>query len=151
MNNFFLKIFTRYPIKTRRTLEIIPGLFSWTLILFPVWGSLTIPYVVAYFILFFDVYWLYKSFSVAITSFTASGKIKKAELEDWYKKASKLSDFDKVNHVIIVPNYREGLGKLRATLKAVAEQTFPARRIYVVLAMEKREDDAKKKTHNLIS
>jgi len=151
MNNFFLKIFTRYPIKTRRTLEIIPGLFSWTLILFPVWGSLTIPYVVAYFILFFDVYWLYKSFSVAITSFTASGKIKKAELEDWYKKASKLSDFDKVNHVIIVPNYREGLGKLRATLKAVAEQTFPARRIYVVLAMEKREDDAKKKAHTLIS
>src|SRR3990167_7401580 len=120
MNNFFLKIFTRYPIKTRRTLEIIPGLFSWTLILFPVWGSLTIPYVVAYFILFFDVYWLYKSFSLAVTAYIASKKIKEAESADWFKKAKKLRDFNKVNHVVIIPNYKESLDKLKETVRALS-------------------------------
>ena len=150
MTNFFSKVFTKYPIKTRRLLEILPGFFSWTLILFPLWGSLTIPYVVAYFILFFDVYWLYKSFSVAITAFIASNRIKEAEGKNWLEKVSKLSDFDKVNHIIIIPNYRESAEKLRATINTIARQTFPSKRLFVVLAMEKREQEAIKKANILI-
>ncbi|OGH38210.1 MAG: hypothetical protein A3B44_00970 [Candidatus Levybacteria bacterium RIFCSPLOWO2_01_FULL_38_21] len=150
MTDFFNKIFTRYPIKTRRLLEILPGFFSWTLILFPIWGSLTIPYVVAYFILFFDVYWLYKSFSVAITAFISSGKIKEAENQNWLEKSSKLSGFEQINHIIIIPNYQEGIEKLRTTLKAIVAQTFPTKRLFVVLAMEKREQEAKKKANILI-
>lgn len=150
MTNFFAKAFSRYPIKSRRSLELIPGLFSWTLILFPIWGSLLIPYVVAYFILFFDVYWLYKSFSVSITSFRASNKIKNAEKENWLLKAKSLENFAKVNHVIVIPNYKESVDKLRETLNAVAEQTFPAKRIFVALAMEKREQDAIGKSNSLI-
>ncbi len=150
MAEFFSKIFARYPIKTRRLLEIFPGLFSWTLILFPVWGSLTIPYVVAYFILFFDVYWLYKSFAVATTSFIASNKIKEAEKIDWLKKASNLTDLQKLNHVVIIPNYRESETKLRETLSALANQTFPSKRIYIVLAMEAREEDTRLKANTLI-
>ena len=107
MTNFFQKLFTRYPIKTRRGLELLPGFVSWTLILFPIWGSFLIPYIVAYFILFFDVYWFYKSFSLAINAYVASKKIKKAEQEDWLKKLKKLPDFRKVKHVVIIPNYKE--------------------------------------------
>ncbi|MEK7186622.1 MAG: glycosyltransferase family 2 protein [Patescibacteria group bacterium] len=150
MTIFFSRIFTKYPIKTRRLLEIFPGLFSWTLILFPVWGSLVIPYTVAYFILFFDVYWLYKSFSVAATSFNASNKIKKAEREDWLVKASNFSDFKKVKHVVVIPNFKETGDKLRLTLQAIAEQTFPANRIYVALAMEAREENGSEKASILI-
>lgn len=150
MTIFFSRIFTKYPIKTRRLLEIFPGLFSWTLILFPIWGSLVIPYVVAYFILFFDVYWLYKSFSVAITSFIASNKIKKAENENWLEKIKSHSDFEKVNHVVVIPNYKESVEKLKETLIALVQQAFPSKRIYVVLAMEQREQDAKRKAQVLI-
>jgi len=78
MTYFFDKIFRRYPIKTRRILEILPGSVSWFLILFPIWGSIFIPYVVAVFILFFDIYWFYRSFSLVVTSYIASKKIKKA-------------------------------------------------------------------------
>ncbi len=42
------RYFQRHPVRTRRALEILPGLISWFLILFPVWGSLLIPQVVAY-------------------------------------------------------------------------------------------------------
>lgn len=105
MTNFFDKIFTRYPIKTRRLLEIFPGFVAWTIILFPLWGSFFIPTVLAYFILFFDVYWFYKSFHLVYTVHKARKKIEEAEKQDWYEKAKRFSDVDKVHHVLVIPNY----------------------------------------------
>lgn len=150
MTSFFAKIFSRYPIKTRRALEIMPGLMSWTLILFPIWGSFFIPTVLAYFILFFDVYWFYKSFSLVITAFIASQKIKEAEKNDWLRLAKPLPDFEKVTHIVVIPNYKENIEKLRETFKSLVNQTFPTKRIYVVLAMEKREENAEEKADILI-
>lgn len=150
MTSFFDKLFTRYPIKTKRALEILPGATAWTLILFPVWGSFFIPYVLAYFILFFDVFWFYKSFSLVITAFIASQKIQEAEKKDWLKEAKGLPDFDKVTHVVVIPNYKENVSKLKETLTSLVNQTFPTKRLYVVLAMEKREEEAKEKSEILI-
>ncbi len=149
MTNFFDRIFTRYPIKTNRSLSALPGLASWTLILFPVWGSLLIPYAVAYFILFFDIYWFYRSFSLAITAYRASKKIEEAQLENWLEKAQGLGDFEKVNHVIIIPNFKESEEKLRRLVGTIAAQTFPLKRIYIVLGMEKREANAKRKSEQI--
>ncbi len=151
MTNFFDKIFTRYPVKTYRSLSILPGMFSWFLILFPVWGSVFIPYVVAYFVLFFDVFWFYRSFSLVITSYIASGKIKKAESQDWLEKAENLQGFNKVNHIIVIPNFKETEEKLRRIVGTIAAQTFPLKQIYVVLAMEKREEAGKKKSLKIIN
>jgi len=150
MTAFFQKIFSRYPIKTKRALEMLPGAVSWALILFPIWGSLLIPYIVAYFILFFDVYWFYKSFSLAINAYVASKKIKKAEQTNWLMRLKQLPDFKKINHVVIIPNYKENLNKLRRTIQSVASQTLPAKQIYIVLGMEKREEDGMKKANSLI-
>lgn len=149
MTSFFDKIFTTYPVKTRRALEIIPGIISWSLITMPVWGSFFIPWAVAYFILFFDVYWFYKSFSLAISAFISARKIKKAEKEDWLAKAKPLENFENVSHIIVIPNYKETLDKLRETVQSLADQTFPAKRIYVVLAMEDREIEARERAKKL--
>lgn len=145
MTIFFKRIFTRYPIKTKRFLEALPGLVSFSLILSPIWGSLLAPYFIAYFILFFDVYWLYKSFSLAISAYIASKKIKDAENVNWLSSAKSLPSFKKVSHVVVIPNYKEGVHKLRDTLEALKNQTFPTKRIFVVLAMEEREKEAKEK------
>ena len=150
MTDFFQKMFTRYPIKTRRGLEALPGIVSWALILFPIWGSFIIPYIVAYFILFFDVYWFYKSFSLAINASISSKKIKSAEQENWLEKSRELSNFKKIKHVIIIPNYKESLSKLRETVKSVATQTLSAKQIFVVLGMEKRETDGVRKANTII-
>lgn len=149
MTNFFYRIFTRYPIKTKRLLEIIPGLTSWLLILSPIWGSFIAPYTLAYFILFFDVWWLYKSFSLAITGYIASKKIKEAERVNWFESAKNFKNFNKVSHVVIIPNYTEAVYKLKETINALQNQTFPTKRIYVVLAMEKREQGAREKAKTL--
>lgn len=150
MTKFFQKVFTRYPIKTRRLLELFPGLVSWTLILFPIWGGIFFPVFLAYFIVFFDVYWLYKSLSLTATAFIASNKIRKAEKVNWLEKAKSLPDFKHVSHVVVIPNFKERVHKLRETLLSIAHGTFPTKRIYIVLAMEEREEDGSEKANMLI-
>jgi hypothetical protein len=145
MTNFFDKLFTRYPVKTKRALEVLPGLTAWLLILSPIWGSLLIPTALAYFILFFDVYWLYKSFSLVVTASIASRKIASAEKEDWHTKAKGLAHVKDVHHVLIVLNYKESVEKLRETFNALSHQTFPTKQLHIVLAMEERETEAKER------
>lgn len=147
---FFDKIFSRYPVKTRRFLELMPGFISWTLILFPIWGSLLIPTVLTYFILFFDVYWFYKSFTLAVFSFLGTNKIKDAEKKNWLKKAQEYKEFEKVTHIIVIPNYKEKVEKLRETLETLTRQTFPHKKLFVILAMEEREKEAKEKAEMLV-
>lgn len=143
MTEFFNKLFTRYPNKTRRLLEFFPGAVAWTLVTSPIWGSLLIPTQLAYFILFFDIYWMYKSFRLVVTAWIASQKIKAAEKVDWNEKVQKLEHVDKVQHVVIILNYKETVEKLRPTLDVLANQSFPAKKLHVVLAMEAREKEAK--------
>ena len=150
MITFFDKLFHRYPIKTQRFLELLPGLTAWAIIFMPVYGSFFFPELLAYFILFFDTYWFYKSFHLVYTAYVAHGKIKAAEKEDWVAKSKKLDHFDEVTHVLVIPNYQENVTKLRMTLEVIAKQTFPLKRIFIVLAMEEREKNAKEKAQLLI-
>lgn len=150
MTNFFNKVFTRYPIKTRRALELLPGVTAWVLILSPFWGALLIPTVLAYFILFFDVYWLWKSFYLVFTASIATRRLHHAEKEDWYAKAKKLKHVEKVNHVLIILNYKESVEKLRLTLDVLKKQTFPAKQLHIILAMEEREVEAKERAKILM-
>jgi cellulose synthase/poly-beta-1,6-N-acetylglucosamine synthase-like glycosyltransferase len=145
MTSFFLKIFTRYPIKTRRLLEVIPGLLVWTIILFPIWGSFLIPTIVAYFILFFDIFFFYKSFSLSITALIASKKIKETERQNWYEKVRQLPNAKLVHHILIIPNYKEKAEKITTTLQALAKQSYPPSHLHIVLAMEQREKEAKER------
>lgn len=151
MTTFFDKLFSRYPIKTRRLLEIMPGATAWTLILFPLWGSFFAPTVLAYFILFFDVYWFYKSFLLVITAYIATKKIQRAEKENWLEKTKRFKDVNKVHHILVIPNYREKVDKIRVTLEALTKQTFSRKHLHIVLAMEEREADAKERARILIN
>lgn len=150
MTTFFDKIFTKYPVKTRRLLELVPGSIAWILILSPVWGSLFFPTFLAFFILFFDVYWFYKSFSLVVNLITATNKIKHAEKQNWYEKAKMFPDADKVHHILVVPNYKESASKVRPTLEALVNQSFPSKNLHIILAMEERETEAKDRAKILI-
>src|SRR5580704_10971085 len=150
MTTFFQNLFTRYPVKTKRALEVLPGFMAWMLILSPLWGSILIPTPLAYFILFFDVYWLYKSFSLVITASIASKKIADSEKQDWNEKTKKLSHGQDVHHLLIILNYKESVEKIRKTLTALSGQTYPTKNLHIVLAMEERETEAKNRGDILI-
>ncbi len=135
-----------------RFLEILPGAISWTLITFPIWATLFIPngvFYVAYFILIFDVYWLYKSIRLAITAVISHIKIKAAEDVDWLTAVKELPDWQKVHHIILIPTYKEPLELLERTLSKLALQEYPLQKICVVLAFEEREAEAKQKSTRL--
>ena len=49
--------------------------------------------LLAYFILFFDIYWFYKSYSLVINAYRGAKRIKHAERQNWLEKAKALPDF----------------------------------------------------------
>ena len=128
--------------KIIRLLDILPGAVSWSLILFPIWGSFAIPVIVAYYIIAFDVYWLYRSLSIAILAFIAHYKVRAYQRFDWMGDVKTFPDWQRVWHVVIIPTYTEPLHTIRKSLKGLTNQTFPAKKICVVLSFEKRERKA---------
>lgn len=131
----------RHPVKTQRALEILPGLVSWSLILFPIWGSLVVPQLVAYYIIIFAVYWLVRSISMAVLAIGAHIKISAARKFDWLAdlQAQFPNKWNQVHHIIIIPTYKEPQSILERTLFALAEQTMPAKNLHIMLSFEERE------------
>lgn len=139
LKNYFL----RHPIRTKRALEILPGFVSWSLILFPFWGSIFFPTAVAYYVIAFAVYWLYRSIALATLSVVAHFKIQAASRFNWMAdlKHSYPDTWDSLHHIIIIPTYQEPISTLERTLTALAKQTYPASHLHVVLAFEEREGE----------
>lgn len=134
----------RHPVRTQRFLEILPGTFSWFMILFPFWGSFVIPEIVAYYIIAFDVYWLYRSLTMSVLAVIAHFKIRAAARFDWLADVKKLEHWQKVRHIIIIPTYKEPIATLERTLENLSKQTFPCNRISVMLSFEDREGESAK-------
>lgn len=132
------KLITRYPNRSQRLLEILPGFVSWTFILFPVWGSIFWPIGVAYFIIAFNVYWLYRSTTLAVAGLMSYYRIQAWEKYDWMGDVSGFADWKEVKHVIVLPTYKEPGEILVRTLNALKNQTVGAKQIIPVIAMEQR-------------
>ncbi len=122
-----------------RALEILPGFTSWNLILFPYWGIFFIPEVVAYFVLIFNIYWFYQSFQIAISAIVSHLRIQAAKNYDWMGDVKVFPDWEKVEHVVIIPTYKEPVHILQRTLTSLANQELPTKQITLVLAMEGKE------------
>ncbi len=137
------QILTRYPVKTRRLLEIFVPSLSWLLITMPLWLSFWHPALVAYLIITFDVFWFYKSFTLAyhaIRSFiTMNAHVK----IDWLALVKTHKNFRDVYHVIIIPEFHEPIHILRRTLENLKKQDFPKEKLIVVIATEAKDPEAK--------
>jgi cellulose synthase/poly-beta-1,6-N-acetylglucosamine synthase-like glycosyltransferase len=142
-NKFINHWMELHPVKTQRMLEILPGLFSWSLILFPIWGSFLIPEIVAYYIITFNVYWLYRSLSMASLAILAQFRLKASMAFDWLEDVkTEFSDWKKVHHIVVIPTYKEPLSTLERTLNTLATQTFPLKNLAIVISFEDREGPA---------
>lgn len=131
----------RHPIRTQRALEILPGFVSWSLILFPFWGSIFFPTAVAYYVITFAVYWLYRSVTLAVLSIVAHLKIKAWSKFDWIKDLQHEAPkkWNQVHHIIVIPTYKEPLTTLERTLTALSKQSYPLKNLHIMLSFEERE------------
>jgi len=75
--------------------------------------------------------------------------IHKAEKKNWLEEVKKDKNFEKVTHLIVIPSYKESIGKIRLTLDSIKNQTFPGKQMFIYLALEKREEDVEQKARAL--
>lgn len=131
----------KHDRQVQRFLEILPGFVSWNLIIFPYWGILVMPTVVAYFVLLFNIYWFYQSLQIAVTAVASHLKIQASIHYDWLADLKSFPDWKKVLHIVIIPTYKEPLYILDRTLTSLAKQDLPKDQLVVVLAMEEKEPE----------
>ena len=118
------RFITKHEKVVMRLLEILPGFFSWNVILFPYWGIFLVPTAVAYFVLGFNIYWFYQSFQIAITATISHLKIQAAMNYNWMADVKGFPDFRKLHHVVIIPTYKEPVYILERTFKSLAKSDY---------------------------
>lgn len=151
------KILDKHEKGFGRFLEFLPGFLAWGIIFTPAIGGFFIPNVVAYGLLIFIVYWLFKSFRAAFYSIFGYILVNEWAKTDWHKKWVKASSkeklsWDEIKHLIIIPNYNESEEKLARALQSFADQEQVDKdSLFVFLAMEERAEGARVRAKNLIS
>ena len=76
----------------QRLLEMVPGVISWAIIIGPIWLSFSYPWLVAYFVLSFDFYWVCRAIWFAVAVIVAFGRIRRVLLVDWMRRCQGLTD-----------------------------------------------------------
>jgi hypothetical protein len=142
---------------SQRALEILPGAIALFLISSLIWGYLFVPSELAVALLIFDVYWLWKSWTIAFHVVKGMRLMRRAQATDWraeYEallcRRGGLLPWDGIRHVVLIPNYKESVEKLRDTLDALARADGARSSIIPVLAMEAADPDARAKAAVLV-
>jgi hypothetical protein len=133
------------PSFEQRVYEVIPGALVWLTIVGSVVLSAVRPLWMVYFIIIYDLYWLFRVVYylpfVLISWWTHRRDSKK----DWFAMAkalpssSRLTRFDDVYHVILLPTYNEDLVVLKDCLDSLLRSVYPKDRMIVVLGGEERK------------
>ena len=131
-----------YPNRSNRLIEILLPLVSWLVITMPFWLSFWHPAMVAYFVIGFDVYWFYKSAILAMNALKSYLTLSSHIKVDWLKLCQQIPGWEKLYHVIIIPEYKEPLSVIRETLNNLTHQDFPHDKLFIVLATEERDPQA---------
>jgi hypothetical protein len=123
-----------------RLFEILPGVFSFGVLIVSVILSWKAPILIAVFIIVFDLYWLIRISYLSIHQISSYKQMKTNLRTDWLAKLEQLSEgrWKKIYHLIILPTYKEELEIVRAALRSLIESDYPKEKMIVVLATEER-------------
>jgi hypothetical protein len=75
-----------------RVLEMVPGTISWAILILPLWLSFSYPWLVAYFVLSFDFYWLCRALWFSGAVIVAYRRIREVLAVDWPARLEGLAD-----------------------------------------------------------
>lgn len=118
-----------------RVLEILPGLASWTTLIGVVLLSVYRPFLAAYFIIAFSIYWVLKT---AFLSYHLRHNWKRLRHHmslDWKELIARF-EYDHIHHLVVLPFYKEPLSVIDASLSALSQSNYDRKKILVVLASE---------------
>jgi cellulose synthase/poly-beta-1,6-N-acetylglucosamine synthase-like glycosyltransferase len=101
----------------KRLYEIIPGFFCWTTLILPFFLGFFKPAFLAYFVICFDLYWLYKAILMAGHLILGYLYFKRDINIDWFKRLNDLNNFDKY-----IQNLKKEIRKSRGILRKKLEE-----------------------------
>ncbi|MFZ6015873.1 MAG: glycosyltransferase [Patescibacteria group bacterium] len=125
----------------KRLFEIIPGALVWLTIILSIGLSFVRPLWVVYFIIVYDLYWLFRVayfMPFLIISWITYRKDIKI---DWLAKANKHSDFNNIVHLIMLPTYKEELLVIQDSIESLLKSNYPKENMIVVLGGEERDKE----------
>jgi len=120
-----------------RMLEILPGLASWTTLFGVIALSVYAPFVAAYFVIAFAIYWLLKT---AFLTFHLRYNWKRMRHHvklDWGQMIERF-EYGHIYHMVILPFYKEPESVIDATIASLAHSNYDKKSLIVVLAAEER-------------
>lgn len=99
------------------------------------------PFQLAFLVVFFDVFWLYKSLSLGVMTIVSHLRIKASGSMNWMEEVKMFPDWKKVHHVVMIVTVNEPLHILERALDSLANQDLPLKQITAVVATEGRVDE----------
>lgn len=130
-----------------RSFEILPGLLSWLTIGLLILFSFRRPAWVAIFIIAFDLYWIIRVAYFYSHLGAAFSIMKKVRKTNWHEKL-KSGDLNwkKINHLIVLPFYKEDKELIKQSIEALCKSNYPVKeKMIVVLTREARAGEKAQK------
>lgn len=120
-----------------RFLEIVPGVAAWGTLLGVLWMSNYAPFIAAYFIIGFAIYWVLKTAFLSYHLRYNWKRLRHHMKIDWVQMVERF-EFGHMYHMVILPFYEEPEEVVDATLQSLADVRYDMKSIIVVLASEER-------------
>lgn len=128
-----------------RFLEILPGVASWTTLIGVVLASIYIPFVAAYFIIAFSVYWVLKTGFLSYHLRYNWKRLRHHMSLDWEALIARF-EYGHLYHIVILPFYNESESVIDATLTSLANAKYDKKSMIIALARERRAGEEARKT-----
>ena len=130
-----------------RVLEIIPGFFSWSILIFFVLLAFFNPVLCAILIIIFDFFWIIRTTYLTTLLVMAYHKLSRQQTRDWLSECKKIKrgeNWQDFYHLVIFPTYNEKPEIIRSSLECLKNANYPQAKLIVVVAFEERNPDAGK-------
>lgn len=140
----------KYEEKVQRTLEIIPGLLTWMLLLSPIWIGLIYPSLIIFLLTFLTVFWFYLGIKFTYGAFKGYNIYQNELIIDWFEEVKKLKfkdlpeketlpkDLSNLKHFLLIPVVNESKDILKAGFESILNQSFPSKQIFLAYTVEEK-------------
>ena len=151
---YYLRVATFHDLKEPgdrflyRFFEMLPGFLLWGTFFLAVLLSWLAPFVVAFFIIAFDLYWLFRVIYFSVHLRAAYQKMRLHEKIDWKNlleelkpeqiKISNLKSWQEIYHLIVIPMFKEPWEVVRELFLSLVNSDYPREKMIVVLSYEEK-------------
>lgn len=119
--------------------EILPGAFIWTVFIGSIFFSFFFPLVSAICIIIFDVYWLFRVLYFILNLLISWREYRKVSRVPWHARMKRIPGESRYTHVVVLPTYKEDRALVLHTLSKLAENSYPAEKMVVIVSGEEKD------------